>query len=292
MPDSAPTAIDRRLTLQRERLLAEIRGYESCAVAFSGGVDSAVVAQAAFLALGSRAVAVTAVSDSLATGELDAAIALARQIGIAHRVLPTREFENPAYLRNEPDRCYHCKTELYTRLEAWLPELNVAVMANGANLDDRGDWRPGMQAAAEHRVRSPLLDCELTKDDVRALAAHWGLSVWDKPAMPCLSSRVAYGQQVTPERVAMIDRAEQLLRAHGIRETRVRYHEGDLARIEVPLAELSRLAEPSLRAALVEELSRLGFRFVTLDLAGFRSGSLNAALPEVAVPRDALRLRE
>lgn len=292
MPDPAPTALGRRLTLQRERLLAEIRGYESCAVAFSGGVDSAVVAQAAFLALGSQAVAVTAVSDSLATGELDAAIALARQIGIAHRVLPTREFENPAYLRNEPDRCYHYKTELYTRLEAWLPELNVAVMANGANLDDRGDWRPGMQAAAEHRVRSPLLDCELTKDDVRALAAHWGLSVWDKPAMPCLSSRVAYGQQVTPERVAMIDRAEQLLRAHGFRETRVRYHEGDLARIEVPLAELSRLAEPSLRAALVEELSRLGFRFVTLDLAGFRSGSLNAALPEVAVPRDALRLRE
>jgi uncharacterized protein len=158
--------------------------------------------------------------------------------------------------------------------------LGVAVLANGANLDDRGDYRPGMRAAAEHRVVSPLLECGFTKADVRELAAHWELPVWDKPASPCLSSRVAYGQEVTPERLAMIDHAEAALRDLGLRELRVRYHGGDLARIEVPAAELPRLASPEVAAKLATRLKSLGFRYVTMDLEGFRSGSLNAPLGE------------
>ena len=269
------------LALKRNRLLKLLAGYGSCAVAFSGGIDSTVVAKAAQLALGSRAVAVTGVSGSLAEGELDDARRVAALIGIRHEVIHTDELANPAYVQNAPDRCYHCKTELYTQLDGLAERLGVAVVVNGANADDALDYRPGMQAASEHRVASPLLECELTKNDVRLLAAEWNLPTWDKPAMPCLSSRVAYGELVTPERLKMIDRAEQFLRANGLRELRVRYHKGDLARLEVPLAELPRLCDESLRRQLVDELKALGFKYVTLDLAGFRSGSLNDLLPLV-----------
>jgi len=274
MPELSP-----ELAEKRDRLLTLIAGLESCAVAYSGGVDSAVVAKAAQLALGARALAVTGTSASLASGELEEAAALARLIGIRHEVLATEEFADPDYLANAPDRCYHCKTELYTQLEGVAERFGVAAVLNGANLDDRGDYRPGMVAAAEHRVRSPLLECGLSKDDVRQLAAHWGLPVWDKPASPCLSSRIAYGEEVTPERVGMIDQAEALLRELGLRELRVRYHKGDLARLEVPLEALPRLAQPETRQRLVEQLKRLGFKYVTLDLEGFRSGSLNQVLP-------------
>jgi uncharacterized protein len=260
---------------KRDALLAALRGLESCAVAFSGGVDSAVVAQAAHLSLGARAVAVTGASDSLASGELEGAQALARQIGIRHLVIPTHELESADYVRNAPDRCFHCKTELYSQLASLLPELGVQAIVNGANADDLGDYRPGMTAAANHRIVSPLADCGLSKAEVRQLAAHWGLSVADKPATPCLSSRIAYGEEVTPERLAMIDRAEQCLRRLSLVEFRVRFHKGDLARIEVPLAELPRLVEANVRQSLVRELRELGFKFVTLDLEGFRSGSLN-----------------
>jgi uncharacterized protein len=263
------------LAAKRDRLIDTLRSYGSCAVAFSGGVDSAVVAKAACLALGDRAVAVTGASASLAAGELDEARQVAAQIGIRHEVLATEEFENPLYVRNEPDRCYHCKTELYTQMDGLAERLGAAVLANGANLDDRGDYRPGMRAASEHRVVSPLIECGFTKADVRELAAHWGLPVWDKPASPCLSSRVAYGEEVTPQRLAMIDGAEQVLHQMGLRELRVRYHRGDLARIEVPPAELPRLAQANVSAELVARLKSLGFRYVTLDLEGFRSGSLN-----------------
>lgn len=260
---------------KRDRLLALLARYGSCAVAFSGGVDSAVVAKAAQLALGAAAVAVTGTSASLAEGELAEAAELARLIGIRHHVLATSEFANPAYLENAPDRCYHCKTELYTRLDGLGEVLGAAVVVNGANLDDQGDYRPGMVAAAEHNVQSPLLECGLAKDEIRRLAAHWGLPIWDKPANPCLSSRIAYGEEVTPERLAMVDQAEQYLRRHGLAELRVRYHKGDLARIEVPLAAFERLMQPELRWGLVERLKALGFKFVTLDLEGFRSGSMN-----------------
>ncbi len=256
-------------------LLAAISRHESCAVAFSGGVDSAVVAKAAALALGERAVAVTGTSASFASGELEQAEELARLIGIRHVVIATQELASADYARNAPDRCFHCKTELYSRLETLLPELGVAAILNGANADDLGDYRPGMQAAANHCIYSPLADCGLTKADVRELAADWGLPVWDKPATPCLSSRIAYGEAVTPERLAMIDRAEVYLRGLGLREFRVRYHKGDLARIEAPLAEIPRLVEAGRRVDVATELRRLGFKFVTLDLEGFRSGSLN-----------------
>jgi uncharacterized protein len=268
-------SLEPQLAAQRDRLLELLRQFGSCLVAYSGGVDSAVVAQAAQLALGDRAVAVTAVSPSLASGELEAAVALARRIGIRHLQVATGEFDNPLYRRNAPDRCYHCKRELYAHLLPLAEQWQSAVVVNGANLDDTGDHRPGMVAAAEQGVRSPLLECGLTKSDVRALAAHWELPVWDKPAMPCLSSRIAYGQQVSPERVAMIDRAEQALRECGLRELRVRYHADDLARIELPLSELPRLIDPDVRTEVVRQLRQAGFRFVTLDLEGFRSGSLN-----------------
>lgn len=264
------------LHAKRDQLLALIRGYESCAVAFSGGIDSTVVAKAAQLALGDAALAVTGTSASLAAGELDEARQLAALIGIRHQVIQTAEFNNPQYVRNAPDRCYHCKSELYTQLDQLAEQLQVAVVFNGANLDDLGDYRPGMQAATEHRTRSPLAECGFHKSDVRELAALWQLPTWDKPATPCLSSRVAYGEEVTPERLAMIDQAEQYLRESGLRSLRVRYHKGDLARVEVPPEALERLCQSGAREALVARLKTLGFKFVTLDLEGFRSGSLNS----------------
>ena len=263
-------------TAKRERLLGLIRGYGSCAVAFSGGVDSAVVAKAAQLALGEGAVAVTGTSASLAEGELDDARHLARQIGIRHEVIETDEFSNPDYLRNAADRCYHCKTELYTEIDGMAQRLGVAVILNGANVDDLGDYRPGLKAAGEHRVASPLAECGFDKAAVRALARHWRLPIWDKPATPCLSSRIAYGEEVTPQRLTMIDQAERFLRDFDLGALRVRYHKGDVARLEVPLDALARLASPEMRAAVVGRLKQLGFKYVTLDLEGFRSGSLNA----------------
>lgn len=263
------------LDTKREALVAAIRRVGSCAVAFSGGVDSAVVAKAAAVALGERAVAVTGASASLAEGELEEASGLAALIGIRHVVVNTEELASADYTRNAPDRCYHCKTELYSRLARMLPELGVKAIVNGANADDLGDYRPGMKAASEYAIHSPLAECGITKAEVRELAAAWGLPVWDKPAMPCLSSRIAYGEEVTPERLAMIDRAEQFLRRHELANLRVRYHRGDLARIEVPLSDLPRLLDADFRAELTSELRRLGFKFVTLDLEGFRSGSLN-----------------
>ncbi len=268
------------LEQKRDALLALLSEMRRVVVAFSAGVDSTVVAKAARLALGDEAIAVTAVSSSLAEGELEEAKRLAEQIGIAHHIIETSEFENPNYTANPSNRCYFCKTELYSRLEAWLPEQNWGVVVNGANLDDRGDHRPGMKAASEHKIRSPLIEARLSKADVRELARFWDLPVWDKPAMPCLSSRVAYGVAVTPERVARIDRAERFLRdLLKIRELRVRLEAGELARIEVPLAELPQLLEPDIREEITTKFRDLGFHFVTLDLEGFRSGSLNAAVP-------------
>jgi uncharacterized protein len=267
------------LQRKREQMLDLIRSFKSCAVAFSAGVDSTVVAKAAQLTLGDRAVAVTGVSPSLAEAELEEARRLAAVIGIRHELVPTEEFSNPDYLRNDGDRCYHCKTELYTQIERLGPKLNVEVVFNGANVDDLADYRPGMKAATEWQVRSPLAECGINKGEVRALAADWELPIWDKPAMPCLSSRVAYGEEVTPERLTMIDRAEQFLRGHGLHTVRVRYHRGDVARVEVPLAELSRLCAEPLRQALVDQLKAIGFRFAALDLEGFRSGSLNTLVP-------------
>jgi pyridinium-3,5-biscarboxylic acid mononucleotide sulfurtransferase len=273
------TETDSSLNARRDRLVETLRGYGRVVVAFSGGIDSTVVAQASFDALGEAAVAITAVSESLAAGELEEAKELARRIGIRHRIVRTEEFSNPKYRQNNPDRCYFCKSELYGRLESMLAELGADVIVSGANLDDMGDYRPGLQAAAEHNVRHPLQECEFTKADVRALARAWGLPTWDKPATPCLSSRIAYGEDATPERNWMIDQAEQYLRGRGFPVLRVRYHKGDMARIEVPLDDLPRFLDLEFRGQLLPAFRALGFKFITLDLEGFRSGSLNSVIP-------------
>jgi len=262
-----------------EQLVALIGQLPSGMIAFSGGVDSAVVAKAAQLALGDRAVAVTGVSASLASGELETARRIAQSIGIRHETISTDELSSPSYLENQPNRCWHCKTELYDCLRVLADQLKFEVLLNGANADDQGDFRPGIRAANEHQVRSPLAECGFGKQAVRELARHWDLEVWDKPATPCLSSRVVYGLNITPERLARIDAAEQLLRDFGLKTVRVRYHHDDLARLEVALEDLPRLCEESVRKQIVDHLLKLGFRYVTIDLEGFRSGSFQQLVP-------------
>lgn len=272
------------LNEKQQKLLDILRSYGRPAVAFSGGVDSALVAKAAALANGEAAVAVTSVSPSLAQGELEIASQVARQIGIRHEIIQTQEFDVPGYQANAGDRCYYCKTELYDEIVDVLPRLNADVICNGANLDDQGDHRPGMRAAQEHQVRSPLIEAGFTKQDVRDLAQLWELPVWDKPAAPCLSSRIAYGVEVTRERVRRVDQAEAFLKSLlQIRELRVRLEQNELARIELPVAAIPQLTNDELRQQVTTQLREFGFKFVTLDLEGFRSGSLNQALPLVSL---------
>ncbi len=271
-------AISDELRAKRDRLIELLRGYGSCAVGFSGGLDSSVLAKAAVLSLGEKAVAVTAVGASIATGELDEARELARQIGIRHEIVESHEMDDSGYRRNEADRCYFCKTVFAKAIQTVAQRLGLAVVVDGRNRDDLGDHRPGIRAANEMGIRGPLAECDLTKDELRQLARYWGLSVWDKPATPCLSSRIAYGEEITPERLKMVDRAEQFLRELGFRPLRVRYHGGDMARIEVPESELPRLVDETLRRQIVEHLKLAGFKYVSLDLEGFRSGSMNVIL--------------
>ncbi len=267
------------LVSKRDQLLALLGSFGSVAVAFSGGLDSTVLAKAAQLALKERAIAVTGVSASMAAGEFEECQELARQIGIRHEILQTKELSNPAYQRNDANRCYHCKAELFLQVEKLCQRLAVAVVVDGSNRDDHGEHRPGLRAAQERKVRSPLAEVGLSKPEIRRLAKHWNLPTWDKPATPCLSSRIAYGETVTPERLAMVDQAERFLRQQGFQPLRVRYHKGDMARIEVAVEAIPRLVAPALRCELVEYLKSLGFKYVSLDLEGFRSGSLNQVLP-------------
>ncbi|HLB62722.1 MAG TPA: ATP-dependent sacrificial sulfur transferase LarE [Actinomycetota bacterium] len=254
-----------------QRTLGELGG---AVVAFSGGVDSSVVTAAAARALGDRALAVTAVSPSLPPGELDGARRLAARIGVRHLVVATREAEREGYLANGDDRCYHCKDELYTVLSGIAAQGGYAWVASGTNVDDLGDHRPGLVAAREHSVRHPLVEAEMTKRDVRVVARELGLPVWDKPASACLSSRIAFGRRITVGELTRVGRAERLLKDLGFRQVRVRVH-GDLARVEVELPDLPRLAEHGVRDRVVDGLKDLGYRYVTVDLEGFRSGSMN-----------------
>ncbi len=275
------------LQQKRDQLIALLQSFGSCAVAFSGGLDSTVLAKAAFLALGDRAIAITGYSASMASGELEECRQLAQLIGIRHIVLETGELGDPNYRRNGPDRCFYCKSELFSRVGEWAAKLGVSVVVDGTNGDDRFDHRPGSLAARQYQVRSPLAECNLSKAELRLLASRWQLPVSDKPATPCLSSRIAYGEEVTPERLAMIDRAEQFLRSKGFRLMRVRYHRGDMARIEVPIAELMHFVEESFRQELIDELHSIGFKFITLDLEGFRSGSFNVLVPSEQLQTEA-----
>jgi pyridinium-3,5-biscarboxylic acid mononucleotide sulfurtransferase len=244
-------------------------------VAFSGGADSAFLLAVAAEVLGPRAVAATGVSPSLAQRELEDARAFAAELGVRHLVVPTHEQDRPGYLRNGRDRCYFCKTELFDVLRP-LAAVEGLALATGTNVDDLSDWRPGLRAAREHEVLAPLAESGFTKQDVRDASRALGLRTWDKPAAACLASRVAYGVQVTPARLSRVERAEALLRSLGFGQLRVRDHD-TIARIEVPLDDLARLVEPGVRERLVSGVTGLGFDFVTLDLEGFRSGSMNRA---------------
>ncbi len=271
-PSTIPIALPEKIN----RLVDFMKSMQHCVVAYSGGVDSAVVAKIAALVLGERAKAVMAVSPSVAAGEVESAKKLAEEIGIDFHLIHTSEMEDPRYLKNDERRCYYCKQGLYLALKEFVREFPHTTIANGTNTDDLGDYRPGLEAAQELRVVSPLVKAGLNKQNVRQLAKQWNLSVWDKPATPCLSSRIAYGESVTPERLRMVDQAETYLRSLGLRELRVRYHAGDLARIEIPQGEVSRFATLAEDKKIANRFQDLGFRFVTLDLVGFRSGSLNS----------------
>ncbi len=264
-------------------LLAQLGAAGTLVVAYSGGVDSAYLAWAAHRALGERAVAVTALSPSYPRSHRELAERTAKEVGFRHEWIDSREHENPDYARNAPDRCYFCKSELFDLLEELREARGIAAVAYGINRDDTGDFRPGHRAAEEHRVLSPLLDAGLGKLEIRALSAAAGLSAAELPASACLSSRVPYGMEVTPEKLAQIDRAEDALRALGYRQLRVRHH-GDLARVELARDEMERALTPEALREISRRLHDAGFRWVSLDVDGYRTGSANEVL-QIEPPR-------
>ncbi len=266
------------LSAKRDRLHAHLRELSPLLIAYSGGVDSAYLAWEAHRVLGNQMLAVIADSPSLARTHLRDAIAFAEEHGIPLHVINTAEMENPEYVRNDSQRCFHCKDELFSVMERFRNERCYRAIAYGVNVDDQGDYRPGQNAARQHHVAAPLLDVGLTKADIRQLAADAGLSVWDKPASACLSSRIEYGRPVTREALAQVESGEDALRALGFRQFRVRHH-GQIVRIEIAADELPRAMTPEMSKEFIRIFKALGFDYVTLDLEGFRSGSMNAVLP-------------
>ena len=271
-----PDAVNHEPVNKEAALRDNLSSLGSVIVAYSGGVDSAYLAYVASRTLGDRAVAVTADSPSYPERHRHLAIQIAEQFGLRHEIIHTSELERPEYRANPANRCYYCKHELYTHLSR-IAEERRAVVVDGNNADDRGDYRPGRQAAREFGVRSPLDEVDLTKDEIRELSRLAGIPTWDEPASACLSSRIPYHHEVTGEKLRMIERAEQVLASLGFRVYRVRHHE-DVARIEIARGEMLRALEPDVSAAIVRELKAIGYRYVSLDLLGYRIGSLNEGL--------------
>ena len=272
------------LTERSEALNARLRALGKVLVAYSGGVDSAFLAWAAHEQLGEGMLAVIADSPSLARTQLEDALRFAEEQHIPVEVIATQELENPDYARNDARRCYFCKDELFDVLERLRAERGFDAVAYGVNCDDQGDFRPGQKAAGEHGVAAPLLGAGLGKQDIRDLAQRAGLRVWDKPASACLSSRLEYGRPVTREALAQVERGEDALRALGFRQVRVRHH-GELVRVEIAREEMDRALTPAMAAEFTRLFRALGFTYVTLDLEGFRSGSMNALLPASKLAR-------
>jgi len=276
LPDGLPIGPETEARMRD--LEARLGNLDSLMVAYSGGVDSAFLAATAHRVLGNRMLAVLADSPSLARRDMEQAIAFAESQGMPLRVIQTEELEKPEYQRNDANRCFHCKTELFTGMEALRAELGFVHIAYGMNADDTRDYRPGQRAATEHAVLAPLADAGMTKSDVRLLARAAGYALWDRPAAPCLSSRVEYGRAVTREVLSQVERAEECVRQLGFREFRVRHH-GELARVEIARSEMPKALAMETLDAITAALREAGYQYVTLDTAGFRSGSLNALLP-------------
>ncbi len=272
---STPT--DQALREREAALYRRLEALPSLMVAYSGGVDSAFLAWAATRVLGDRALSVTADSASYPDRHRQMALALAQEFNLRHEIIQTGELDSPDYRANHADRCYHCKHELFTRLASLAAQRGIAAVADGSNADDRGDYRPGRRAAAEFGVISPLDEAGLTKADIRELSRAAGLPTWDEPASACLSSRIPYFSEVTEEKLRVIEEAEEAVRALGFRVLRVRHH-GEIARLEVAREEMPRLLEPEIADRITAALTALGFRYVAVDLKGYRLGSLNAGL--------------
>jgi uncharacterized protein len=272
------------LEAKLERLRESFRVLRSVMVAFSGGVDSSFVLRVAHDTLGERVLALTTSSPTMPDDDRLNAIAIAQALGVRHLIVASNELEIAGYARNPLNRCYLCKHNLFSVCEEKARELDIETIVDGLNLDDLRDYRPGIKAAAEMHVRHPLVEAELTKAEIRDLSRSLGLATWDRPASPCLSSRFPYGTQITIEALSQVERGEQVLRSFGFSVARVRYH-GEVARIEVEASEIARMLDATIREAVDRELQKIGFRFVALDLRGFRSGSLNEGMQSAQSPR-------
>lgn len=278
MPANMIAMLPNTLTGKESSLREELRSLRRILVAYSGGTDSAYLAWAAYRVLGTNMLAVVADSPSLARTQLADAVAFADEQGIPLEVISTAEFDKPEYIRNDGRRCFHCKDELFAVMEQMRTARGFDAIAYGVNLDDQDEFRPGQQAARQHHVAAPLLKAGLTKQEIRELAQRAALRVWDKPASACLSSRIEYGRPVTRETLAVVEQGEDAIRALGFRQFRVRHH-GEMVRIEIAREELERALNPAMAAEFTRIFKGLGFKFVTLDLEGFRSGSMNSLLP-------------